>query len=39
MITTPEEYLANLILIGDKNIPVQSLTIPSTEEIYNIDLT
>ena len=38
MITTPEEYLANLILIGDKNIPVQSLTIPSTEEIYNIDL-
>ena len=38
MITTPEEYLANLILINDQNIPSQAILLPSTENVYEINL-
>ena len=38
MITTPEEYFANLYRIQDQNPPEIALLLPSDEKIYNIDL-
>lgn len=38
MITTAEEYAANLAYLKDLNIPATALLLPSTETIYNIDL-
>ena len=38
MITTPEEYFANLYRIQDTNPPAIALLLPSDEKIYNVDL-
>lgn len=39
MITTPEEYFASLYRIQDQNPPALALLLPSTEHIYEVDLT
>ena len=38
MITTPEEYQNKLVQIYDNNLPTLAILLPSTENIYNIDL-
>jgi hypothetical protein len=37
MVTTPEEYFANLAIVQNMNPPSYAL-LPAAEHIYNIDL-
>ena len=38
MITSAQEYFANLYRIQDQNPPTFALLLPSTEKIYDINL-
>lgn len=38
MITTANEYYANLAYIQDYNFPVQAVLVPSDERLYDVDL-
>jgi hypothetical protein len=39
MITSAEEYLSKQYLVNSANIPTIALLLPSTEKIYNINLS